>query len=166
MFMWHPENFWRMIDVIFERRHLANSFRYVNSIVPSVIDMKICYDIFMMKSWNAVFSRRFMKWNATILSTFFNPDELTKIVLQVLRNFKESDWTIWHKKLKYKSWSFFQRNIQYRARLNGPHFILSALWDFFGKFLVSPKSSLSIFLIFCKKMYYKNYCKNYNIMDV
>ena len=32
--------------------------------------------------FQTIFSRHFMKWNAAIIVTFFNPHELTKIVLE------------------------------------------------------------------------------------
>ena len=63
-----------------------------------------------------------------------------------------SNWTIWPKELNYEGWPFFQRNIQYRARLNcRPFQFCSALRHFLEKFLMSPKGPPSIFLIFCNK---------------
>ena len=66
-----------------------------------------------------------MKWNATIIVTFFNPHELTKFVLQSLQNFRVSSWNIWPRELNQKGFSSFSAYIQYRARLNDP-------FSFFG----------------------------------
>ena len=83
-----------------------------------------------------IFSRRFMKWNATILVFFFNPHELPKIV----------HWP----------------NTKHFLAVSGPPFsgavspfqFFSALWDFFRKISDHSKRSSSIFnfLIFCHKM--------------
>ena len=88
------------------------------------------------------FSRRFMKWNATIivtLSFFFNPLELTKIVLQnIIVPFGLTNWT--------KNVSpVFERNVPYRARPKRPPFqFFSALRDFFSENF-SPKVPLQFF---------------------
>ena len=54
----------------------------------------------------SIFSWRFMKWNATIivLFFFFNPHELTKIVLQ---NIIAPNCTIWSSELNQKGFSCF-----------------------------------------------------------
>ena len=59
-----------------------------------------------------------------------------------------SNLTLWHNELKYKNWFFFQRNIQYRARLNVP---LSVFWHcetFFRKILYSKVSPFNYVLYF------------------
>ena len=90
------------------------------------------------------FSRSFMKWNANMIVTFFNPHELSKIDLK-------SSTKLYGVKLNHLGWgtdhkgcSFFQRNIQYRARLKSPSS------SFFRKkyFQRVP----SIFLMFCDRM--------------
>ena len=80
--------------------------------------------------WNAtiivtLFSRRFMKWNATIIVTLFSfyPHELTKIVLQKFYKillhqnalFGLANWT-------KKVFPVFPRNIPYRVRPKTPPF--------------------------------------------
>ena len=76
-----------------------------------------CDRILFMTSF---FSRRFIKWNATTIVTFFNPYELTKIVLRVQWNNKAPNCTICPRGQKYNS--FFKRNIQNQTRLKGPPF--------------------------------------------
>ena len=75
-------------------------------------------------TFSIIFSRRFMKWNATIIVTlFFYPHELTKIVLQKFYKillhqnalFGLANWT-------KKVFSVFPRNIPYRARPKTPPF--------------------------------------------
>ena len=103
--------------------------------------------------WNylVTFERSQSKWksmhaNFSILSFGYFIEQPVTIrliswLIQALIAFKVSNWTIWHKKLKYKSCSFFQRNIQHRARLKGTAFqCFAALRPFF-----SPKGP-SIFL--------------------
>ena len=53
------------------------------------------------------FSRRFMKWNATIIVTFFNPHELTKIVPKSFTKFYGPNWIIWPSELNQKGFSSF-----------------------------------------------------------
>ena len=50
---------------------------------------------------------------------------------KVLQNFKVSPkCTSWPRELNQKRFSFFPRNIQYRARIKRPHSVFSALCDF------------------------------------
>ena len=61
------------------------------------------------------------------------------------------NWIVWPKEVDQKNCSFYQRNIQYRARLKGPPFqFFSALWVFFLK-KISPKGPPSIFWGFTTK---------------
>ena len=97
--------------------------------------------------WNATiivaflfFSRRFMKWNATNLVAFrffFNPHELTKIALQKFYKillhqialFGLANWT-------RKVFPVFPRNIPYPARPKGPfQFFFGTARLFFRKIL-------------------------------
>ena len=85
-----------------------------------------------------VFSRRFKKWNATIIRTiFFNPHELTK---RVLRKFYEILWCqnelFGLAKSTKKVFPVFQRNIDNWARLRGSPFQFLVLWDFFSQFFL------------------------------
>ena len=79
---------------------------------------------------------------------FLNPLELTEIVLQSAAN-----WTIGHKKMKYKSCSLLQRNIQYRARLKGPPF-----WQYETRFRkkIPRGSPFSFVSDFCYRMDVEN----------
>ena len=75
-----------------------------------------------VKFW--VFSRRFMKWNATIIVTFYSRKKTKKrkfyeILWSQIESFGLANWT-------KKVFSLFPRNIQYRERLKGPPF------SFFG----------------------------------
>ena len=107
-----------------------------------------------------VFSRRFMKSNATIIVTlFFYPHELTKIVLQKFYKillhqnalFGLANWT-------KKVFPVFPRNIPYRARPKTPPFhFFSALWDFFFEKKFFPKGSpLHFFWCFATEWMLKN----------
>ena len=82
------------------------------------------------------------------LSALFLIDQ-TKIVLsKVLQNFK---LYLLAQKTELKRFSFFPRNIQYRARLKGPPFtFFRHCATFFDKKF--SKLSPSIFLEFCDKM--------------
>ena len=110
-----------------------------------------------------IFSRRFMKWNATIIVTFFfYPHELTKIVLQKFYKillhqnalFGLANWT----KMVLP---VFPRNIPNRARPKSPPFqFFSALRDiffgiFFSKFF-SPKGPPAFFWCFATEWMLKN----------
>ena len=97
------------------------------------------------------FSRRFMKCNATIIVTFFNPHQLTKIVPQKfyeiltcqIELFRLADWT-------KKVFPVIPRNIQYRARLKVPPFsFFSILWFFFEK--IPQRVPLQFFRCFATK---------------
>ena len=90
-----------------------------------------------------------MKWNATIIVTlFFCPHELTKIVLQkfykiLLHQIALFGLANWTKKV----FPVFPRNIPYRARPKAPPFnFFSALRDFFSKI---PQR---VPLMFCDRM--------------
>ena len=74
------------------RCHLSKQFQ---SYLMVSADLDMGFSILMN---SMIFSRRFMKWNATIIVAFFNPHELTKIVLQ---NFKRPNCTIWPRELNY-----------------------------------------------------------------
>ena len=91
-----------------------------------------------------------MKWNATIIVTFFfYPHELTKIVLQKFYKillhqnalFGLANWT-------KKVFSVFPRNIPYRARPKTPlfHFFRHCETFLFEKKNFSPKGPPCIFL--------------------
>ena len=82
-----------------------------------------------------IFSRRVMKWNATnIVTLFFYPHELTKIVLQKFYKillhqnalFGLANWT-------KKVFLVFPRNIPYRARPKTPPFIFFGTARLFSK---------------------------------
>ena len=80
-----------------------------------------------------------MKWNATIIVTFFIPHELTKIVLKSSSKLKVSNWIIWPSELNQKGFPLFPRNIPYRQRLKAPPFSFFGIVRlFFEK--KSPKS--------------------------
>ena len=78
------------------------------------------------------------------MTLFFNPRELTKIVLksshEILWSFIESSGL---PNLTKKDFPLFPRNIQYREKLKGLPFSFLALWDFFSK--KSPKGPLQVF---------------------
>ena len=96
-----------------------------------------------------------MKWNATIIVTlFFYPHELTKIVLQKFYKillhqnalFGLANWT-------KKVFPVFPRNIPYRARPKTPPFhFFRHCETFFSKKKFFPKGSPCIFLMFCDRM--------------
>ena len=104
-----------------------------------------------------IFSRRFMKWNAIIIVTFFQSTrtdqnsswKFCKILWSQIESFGLANWT-------KKVFSVFPRNIPYRERLKGPSFsFFSALWDFF--FLKnSPKVPPSIFWCFATEWMLNN----------
>ena len=102
-----------------------------------------------------VFSRRFMKWNATIIVAFLffqstrtDQNSSTK----VLQNIIAPNCTIWSSELNQKGFSCFPRNIPYPARPKGPpSYFFSALQDFFPE-KIFPKGPPSIFLLFCDRM--------------
>ena len=83
---------------------------------------------------------------------FFNPHELTKIVLQVLQNLMVPNWYIWPSELNQKGFSSFCVTYHTRRDLRVP------LSGFFGtvrlffrkKFF--PKGSPFNFLMFCDRM--------------
>ena len=98
-----------------------------------------------------LFSRRFMKWSATIIGTFFQSTrtdqnsswEFYKISWCQIEPFGLGNWT-------KKVFPFFQRNIQYRARPKGPPFqFFSALCDFFPKKKFFSQRVPLQFLMFC-----------------
>ena len=104
----------------------------------------LCYENIRTKFDNfqyhetTIFSRRFMKWNATIIATLFQSTRTDRnSSSEVLRNMV-SNWTIWPSELNQKGFSFFSRNIPYRARLKGPP---SSFFGMVGLFSIfSPKS--------------------------
>ena len=105
-----------------------------SSVFSTVFHVIMIY--WVIKSNNRIcFSRRFMKWNATIIVTlFFNPHELAKIVLRSYTKFYGVKGATWPSELNQKAFSFFSRNIQYRKRLKGPPIqFFSALRDCFSK---------------------------------
>ena len=64
-----------------------------------------------------------------------------------------SNWTIWPKDLNYKSCSFLQRNIQYRARLKGSLSECFRHCETFFKFLFKGSPfEFRISLIYCNRM--------------
>ena len=101
-----------------------------------------------------------MKWNATIIVTlFFNPHELTKIVLQKfykdlwsqIASFGLAIWTI-------KVFPLFTRNIPFRERLkrSPPYSFFRHCETFFPK-KISPKGPPSIFWCFATEGMLKNF---------
>ena len=110
------------------------------------------------RTWNLIvsfFSRRFMKWNATIIvtRTFIqskrtdqnSSTKLYEILWCQIEPFGLANWT-------KKVFPLFPHNIQYRARLKGPPFsFLGIVRLFFSQILFSegPPSS---FLMFCDRM--------------
>ena len=78
---------------------------------------------------------------------------MTKIVLpKVEQIFMVSNCTCWPRELYQKGVSFFPHNIQYRARLKGPHFQLFRHYvTFFGE-KIPQRFPASIFLEFCNRM--------------
>ena len=86
------------------------------------------------------FSRRFMKWNATIIKTFFKSTRTdqngsSQVLWWQIAPFGLASWT---KK-------GFPRNIQYRARLKGPLFNFYAIVWRFSKNFLSSKAPLHFF---------------------
>ena len=66
-----------------------------------------------------IFSRRFMKWNATIIVTLFSihtnwPKQFYGILMSQIESFGLANW------IKKVFSLFLPRNIQYRERLKGP----------------------------------------------
>ena len=90
------------------------------------------------------------------VSVFFDTPEVTKIVLpKVLQNFRVlQNCTCWPRELNQKGFSFFPRNIQYRARLKGPPFSFFGIVTFFRKKF--RKGPPSIFLMICDTMVEKS----------
>ena len=100
-----------------------------------------------------VFSRRFMKWNATIIVAFRFFFQSTRTdqnsSTKVLQNIIAANCTIWSSELNQKGVSCFPRNIPYPARPKGPPFhFFSALRDFFsGKFFSSKGPPFNFFAV-------------------
>ena len=101
------------------------------------------------------FSRRFMKWKATIIVTLFFLSTRTdqNSSTKVLQNIIASKCTIWSSELNQKGFPVFPRNIPYRARPKTPPFHFFRHCDtFFSKKNFSPKGPPCIFLMFCDRM--------------
>ena len=106
-----------------------------------------------------VFSRRFMKWNATIIVAFLffqstrtDQNSSTK----VLQNIIAPNCTIWSSELNQKGFSCFPRNIPYPARPKGPpSYFFSALQDFFPE-KIFPKGPLQFFCCFATEWMSEN----------
>ena len=95
-----------------------------------------------------------MKWNATIIvAFFFNPHELTKIVLQkfykiLLHQIALFGLANWTKKV----FPVFPRNIPYPARPKGPPSIYFGTARLFSGKFFPQRVPPSIFLLFCDRM--------------
>ena len=68
--------------VLWFRNHHRGDFRLDVLEILENIKSERFLEFHITSVYISIFSRRFMKWNATIIVTFLNPHELTKIVLQ------------------------------------------------------------------------------------
>ena len=98
-----------------------------------------------------IFNRCIMKWNATIIVTFFRSTQTDQNsswkFYQIL---VVSNWNIWLRELNQKGFSFFPRNMQYGARPKVPPSGFFGIARLFFRKKIAKWSPLQFFW-FCDK---------------